>query len=606
MWRTFTLLSLIVILAIASGHAVRGQSSEQPINLMLSTMPAGQDPQRYPGYIEPKYKQSDRRSLYLTMRDGVRIAIDVLVPKDLPAGEKIPAILDMTRYWRARQGENPNAFFSAYGYAQVFVDARGTGASFGVWRTPFSQDEIKDYGEVVKWIVTQPWSNGKVGAVGNSYEGNTALWLTTTMNPAIKAVIPRHFEFDEFSETPYPGGVLTDSLIKAWNAGNQQLDSNPGVRLVDEDQDQSLYREATKRRGENMNVYTAALKTDFRDDRAFGVSIDEISLHSYRSQIEKSGAAINSWGGWFDASTADATIRAFLTLKNYQRAVVGPWNHGGGQNASPFQTAASQRVMQVYERLRFFDHFLKGVDTGLDSEKLFYYFTIGQEKWKVTERWPVAGTKMIRWYLAESGTLSPKAPVAVTGADTYQINFDATTGAKNRWQTQNGGGQVVYLDRAEEDRKLLTYTSPVFDADTEITGYPVVNLLVTSTAADGAFFVYFEDVDERGIVTYITEGELRALHRKISNETPPYKMLVPYHSFLRKDALPLVPGQLAELKFGLQPTSVLIKKGHRLRIAIAGADKDTFARIPATGVPTITVARNRKDASWIELPVVGR
>src|SRR6185369_16807773 len=86
--------------------------------------------------------------------------------------------------------------------------------------------------------------------------------------PGDQAVIPRHFEFDEFSETPYPGGVLTDSLIKAWNAGNQQLDSNPGVRLVDEDQDQSLYREATKRRGENMNVYTAALKTDFRDDRA--------------------------------------------------------------------------------------------------------------------------------------------------------------------------------------------------------------------------------------------------------------------------------------------------------------------------------------------------
>src|SRR4029079_16030062 len=126
----------------------------------------------------------------------------------------------------------------------------------------------------------------------------------------------------------------------------------------------------------------------------------------------------------------------------------------------------------------------------------------------VTDRWPVAGTKMTRWYLAESGTLSAKAPVAASGADTYQINFDATTGAKNRWQTQNGGGQVAYPDRAEEDRKLLTFTSPVFDADTEITGYPVVNLLVTSTATDGAFFAYFEDVDERGMVTYITEGEL--------------------------------------------------------------------------------------------------
>src|SRR5262249_12090830 len=152
-------------------------------------------------------------------------------------------------------------FFISNGYAQVLVDARGTGASFGVWRAPFSQDEIKDYGEVVNWIVKQPWSNGKVGAIGNSYEGNTALWLTTTMNPAVKAVIPRHFEFDEFSETPYPGGVLTDWMVKAWNEGNRQLDSNPGVKLIDEDADQSLYREAIKRRPENLDVYAAALKT---------------------------------------------------------------------------------------------------------------------------------------------------------------------------------------------------------------------------------------------------------------------------------------------------------------------------------------------------------
>jgi len=134
----------------------------------------------------------------------------------------------------------------------------------------------------------------------------------------------------------------------------------------------------------------------------------------------------------------------------------------------------------------------------------------------------------------------------------------------------------------------------------------VIDLLVTSTASDGAFLVYLEDFDEKGVVTYLTEGALRALHRKISTETPPYKLLVPYHSFKQKDAMPLVPGQIAELKFGLQPTSVLIKKGHRLRIAIAGADKNTFARIPAQGTPTISVARNNKNASCIELPVVTR
>jgi putative CocE/NonD family hydrolase len=284
---------------------------------------------------------------------------------------------------------------------------------------------------------------------------------------------------------------------------------------------------------------------------------------------------------------------------------VGPWNHGGGQNASPFQTPDSPRVMQAYEWLRFFDHYLKGVDTGLDSQKLFYYFTIGEEKWKVTSTWPVAGTRMMRWYLDAGNTLAKNAPAANSGADSYTIDFTATTGEKNRWHTQVGG-QVFYPDRAEEDKKLLTYTSAPFEADTEITGHPIIDLFLTSTATDGAFFVYLEDIDEKGIVTYLTEGTLRALHRKISTETPPYKMLVPYHSFKKKDAMPLVPGQIAELKFGLQPISALIKKGHRLRIAIAGADKDSFARIPAQGTSTITVAHNRKNASSIELPVVQR
>jgi uncharacterized protein len=109
---------------------------------------------------------------------------------------------------------------------------------------------------------------------------------------------------------------------------------------------------------------------------------------------------------------------------------------------------------------------------------------------------------------------------------------------------------------------------------------PVVSLFVTSTHADGAFFVYLEDIDENGQVTYLTEGQLRALHRRISSEPSPVKLPVPYHSFMKKDAMPLKPGEIAELRFGLQPVSVLVKKGYRLRVAIAGHDKDTFIRIP--------------------------
>jgi len=596
-------IARVALLVLALCACVAAQSND--VNLLLSTLPAGKDPQRYKGYVPPQFKGVTQRSFYLTMRDGVKIAVTLVLPKDLPADQKIPAIMNMTRYWRAQQGGEPNAFIPAHGYAMVFVDARGTGASFGVWKAPFSQDEVKDYSEIATWIVAQPWSNGNIGAMGNSYTGNTALWLASTMNPAIKAVIPRHYEFDLYNETPYPGGILTDWMVKTWNEGNRQLDTNPGVRLVDEDADQKLYQEAIKHRAENMDVYAAALKTTFRDDSTFGTTLDELSLHHYSAQIEKSGVAINNWGGWFDACTPEAIIKTFLTLKNYQRAVIGPWNHGASQNASPYLTPASQRVMLNYEWLRFFDHYLKGIDTGLDTQKRLFYFTVGEEVWKVTDTWPVAGTQPTRWYFNENNLLTTKPPNSKSTEDRYTINFEATTGAKNRWHTQVGGN-VVYPDRAEEDKKLLTYTSAPLDADVEITGHPIVSLFVTSTHTDGAFFVYLEDVDENGKVTYLTEGELRALHRRVSKEPSPTKLPIPYHTFLKRDAMPLVPGQVAELKFGLQPISVLVKKGHRLRVAIAGHDEDTFIRIPADGTPTIAVQRNGRALSMIELPVIKR
>ena len=100
---------------------------------------------------------------------------------------------------------------------------------------------------------------------------------------------------------------------------------------------------------------------------------------------------------------------------------------------------------------------------------------------------------------------------------------------------------------------------------------------MASTASDGAFYVYLEDVDADGTVSYLTEGQLRAIHRRTSDEESPLKLFVPPRTFRREDSMPLVPGALAELRFGLHPVSALVRKGHRLRVAIAGHDKDTFA-----------------------------
>ena len=281
-------------------------------------------------------------------------------------------------------------------------------------------------------------------------------------------------------------------------------------------------------------------------------------------------------------------------------------NHGSPY--CPPRARLRPRLKELWqEMVEYFDHYLKGSSDGADehygANKLFYY-TLGEEACKVTDVWPPAGSATERWYFAEQHRLRREAPTRDDGADIYQVDFDATTGTANRWRTQDGVTKVVYKDRAKADERLLTYTSEPLDSDIEVTGYPVVTLFVASTATDGAFYVYLEDVDEQGKVHYLTEGKLRAIHRRISNEEPAYKLFVPHHSFLRRDSAPLVPGETAELQFGLLPISARVRQGHRLRVAIAGHDKGTFARIPAQGEPTVTVQRNRPYASHIDLPVI--
>ena len=160
-----------------------------------------------------------------------------------------------------------------------------------------------------------------------------------------------------------------------------------------------------------------------------------------------------------------------------------------------------------------------------------------------------------------------------------------------------------YTDRRKADAKLLVYTSAPLERDTEVTGHPSVTLFVSSTAPDGQFFVYLEDVDEHGRVLAITDGQLRAIHRKLSGSPALYRDVVPYRSFTRADAMPLAPGEIAELVFDLLPTSYLFRHGHSLRIALAGADVDHFAPL-FDDPPVVQVYRGGAHASRIDLPLI--
>ncbi|MYC99242.1 MAG: CocE/NonD family hydrolase [Gammaproteobacteria bacterium] len=626
----------------AASPARTAASSMLALALLTLTASCGDAPPSGAGVIGPVSTLERNQALHIPMRDDVRIAVDIWLPEGIEPGARLPTMVRATRYWRARglvdvPLERASNFDEAErwneaGYALVLIDARGSGASFGIRRFELAEDEVRDYGEVVDWIVAQPWSNGRVGAYGVSYAGNTAEMLAVNRHPAVKAVAPLFNDFDNFGHLVFPGGVLTVGFLESWSNRTRMQDLNDicglsgvdgsecddlrrsqvtGVKRVDADLDGALLAAAVTEHEANTVPFGAALQYEFRDD-PFG-RYDETNVGHRRSpsghlpQIEESGAAMFIRAGWQDAGTVNGTLGRYNTISNAQHVFIGPWDHGARNDADPFRPddapVAPDAAARFTELVAFFDAHLKDGGSEQTPTEINYY-TLGADRWTRTEIWPPEGFDDVTWYFGAEGMLTREAPSAADAEDAYTVDFTATTGTRNRWYTNGGGGDVVYGDRRDEDAKLLTYTSAPMEVDTEITGHPVVTLHVASTESDGAFIVYLEDVAPDGTVRYLTEGQLRAVMRAVTDDPPLYRKYGPHRSELRADAMPLVPGEVAEISFDLWATSVLIREGHRIRVAIAGADADTFLRYPRDGgVPVLSVQRNATYPSAIVLPM---
>lgn len=581
-----------------------------------------------------RYAGVQASSIYLTMRDGARIASDLLLPAGRAPGARLPTLIVMARYWRSMELHIPAPPNKApigpremifddlipRGFAIVVVDARGTGASTGVSRYPWSPEELADYGEVAAWTAAQPWCSGRIGAFGISYEGATALRLAAVGGPAVRAVAPQEIEHDVYPDIAMPGGIFNMAFIRAWSESNRKLDAGRpsslfpwsarllvrGARPVDADlKDRAILALALREHQANTDVYAAMARITYRDDLFgdTGATLDDFSVMAHQGAIERGGAAIFSWASWLDGASAEVALRTFHTLSNPQLVVIGAWKHEMSAHGSPYQRPGARLSPAQREQwaalAQFFDQTLAH-DRPPQGKRLFYY-TLGAEEWRAAERFPPPGVAPQDWYFQDGRGLAPTPPAAAA-ADTYVVDFAATTGTANRWHTQMAR-PVVYRDRARQDRRLLTYTSAPLEQDLEIVGYPVVTLYVASSVDDGAFYAYLEDVDARGVVRYLTEGQLRGIHRKLADAPPVYRTGMPYRSFRRADAAPLPRGEPVELTFGLQPIAALIRRGHRIRVAIAGADHDTFVRIPAEGTPIWQVLRGPGHASRISLPI---
>lgn len=557
-------------------------------------------------------------SHFVMLDDGVKLAADVHLPEGYIEG-KLPVLIQFERYWRSSdnrkdKGATPklygrDKFFNENGYIIIIVDTRGTGASFGTRYSEYSPQEVMDAKTVLDWVITQPWSDGNIGSYGTSYTGTTAELLCATKHPSIKAVIPGWSDFDLYRSPARPYGLLASKFIKKWGLYVRLLDRNRSLIIgssIHPVMKDSL-KPALAEHKENMKVYKSTKVGEFRDTELGGFNYEKCSVVHWKKEIEESNVPMLILASWMDAGTAEGTIQRLEHFSNPQKIVLMSTSHGGWSNASPFVVGDSslypvpRKYMQQTLQLAFFDHYVKGIDKGVDDWPLMTYFNMGEEKLKESNEWPIPGTVETNYYFQGDGGLSQSVPIENEAMDSYKVDFGVFTSKNNRWSTQMGGPVKNLNNRNEMDDRMLVYTSEPATEDIQITGTPVIRLEMTSTLEDGAILVYLEDIDENGKSTYITEGGLRLMHRKeaIEDETQ-FNM----HTFSEKDAKPMVPGEVSKVAFKLWPTSVLIKKGHSIRIAIAGADKSIFDRTPKRGTPTYEIMRSATQLSFITLPVV--
>lgn len=581
----------------------------------------------------------ERRSIYVAVRDGVRLAVDIHLPAG-GGGARRPTIVLFTPYYRrfrlaagapAHTEASPSYavyrdFFVPYGYAVVIVDVRGTGASFGAREGFRSPAERLDYHDIVDWIARQPWSDGRVGITGISYVGAAADFAASTGHPAIKAVMPTFSVWDTWGDMFYPGGLLFTGMIGGYGRMIEALDLDrrdvlqefpyfagahyAGPAPVDDDPDGLEVAAAIAAHAANFDTTAFVGQLRYRDDVLAHDPAFRATTVAPRTYLDGFPAGLAHYGvsGWMDgaAYTNGAAGRFRALAGQGKRLLLGPWDHGARTNVSPGRVGARPRFEMHAEMLRFFDQHLAGLDTGLAAERPVHYFTMIEEAWKSADTWPPPEAAPRCWYLAEGGALAADAP-AEGGADHYRTDQGIGTGTNTRYERIAGQPvEEYYGDWHGRDERMAVWTSPPLAEAMEVTGHAVARIWLASEAHDAGIILYLEDVGPDGHTRYVTEGMLRALFRRTAPPPADYPHVGPWHACGAADAEPLVPGEPALLEIQLMPTSWLFGAGHRVRLALAAADRDHLARVPFGKSPLLTILREPGRPSSLTLPVMPR
>lgn len=519
----------------------------------------------YDKVSEPVYETSVREEVFVTVDDGVRIAVDLYRPSNdgqSAVDGQFPVILSFTPYGkdlkRAQALPGGYHYFPRHGYIRALADVRGTGASEGnLDDNYFSAREARDNAQVIDWLGTQPWSNGRVGLRDKSYSGISQYLAAAQQPEHLKAIVPGSAYADMYRDAVYHGGMLSQFF-----GGQYLVEQQNGRGQVSAPLDSANFDAAI---GAKFGHLTSeSIAWDYLENSLDGPFYRERSPIEHASKIEVPAFII---GGWFDMWSR-GTVEMYKALAQRDgvetRLWMDPVPHTGAKDQdNPFGYSSNQ--FRDYEPLEmeFYDRYLKGKSMP-DRPAVTSYVT-GRDEHIEGAHWPPAGVHYDRWFLRPGGLASGAAPET---SESYFTNPAA--GWTNTMSRHGNGGVSPYapLDQSLENGEGLVWETDNLASPLTLAGPLALRLVASTTAPDTDWVVRVSDVAPGGKAVLLTEGFLRASHRELDESRSRPEQ--PYHPHTRMLDVPR--GEPVAYEIEVWPMSHEFKPGHRVRVQLTSHD----------------------------------
>jgi putative CocE/NonD family hydrolase len=472
---------------------------------------------------------------WIPLSDGVRLAARIWLPAEAEA-DPVPAVLEYIPY---RKGDGTavgdstrHTYFAGHGYASVRVDMRGSGDSDGILLDEYLSQEQDDALEVIAWLASQPWCTGALGMMGISWGGFNSLQVAARRPPALKAIITVCSTDDRYADdVHYIGGCLLGIEMLSWASTMLAFNARPPDPAVVGER----WREMWLERLEKTPPFVEAWLSHQRRDAYWKHG----SVCEDYAAIE---CPVYAVGGWADAYT-NAVLRLLAGLSCPRKGLIGPWSHNYPEEGIP-----GPAIGFLQEALRWWDHWLKGIDTGVMAEPML---RVWMQEW--VEPRPFYAERPGRW-IAErewpSRRIDPHSTHLAFPADRV-LGAQECGLLAGDW-CPYGNPEELPGDQRPEDGASICFDSEPIPERVEILGAPEVRLELAADRPQALVAVRLCDVTPEGSVLLVSRALLNLTHRDGHGEP-----------------VALEPGRRFGVAISLKVVAHAFPAGHRIRVAVS-------------------------------------